>query len=304
VSAPRVWIGPDPDETIADAVERGGGAVVAEPEDADAVVWLAWRPAPELRDAIHDGVRWVQLPAAGVENWLSDGLIDDRRLWTGAQGAYAEDVAEHAVAFLLAAARRLPQAARRRTWIRDAGLRIQGSTVGIVGAGGIGREIVERLTPFGTRILAQTRSGDPVAGAEKSFGPDGLHDLLREGDYVMLTAPLTGETRGLIGPDELALIGPEGWLLNVARGGLVQTDALVEALRAGTIGGACLDVTDPEPLPDGHPLWGFDNVLITPHVANPPLFESELLARRVEENVRRIGAGEEPLGRIDPGRGY
>ena len=117
------------------------------------------------------------------------------------------------------------------------------------------------------RVLALTRAGRDVPGAERSFGPDGLDALLEQSDYVVLCAPLTPDTHGLIGARELDLIGPEGVLLNVGRGQLVDTAALVEALRAGRLGGACLDVIDPEPLPDGHPLWSEPRVLITPHVA-------------------------------------
>jgi D-3-phosphoglycerate dehydrogenase len=304
VSEPRVWVGPEPNETIAGAVERAGGSVAARPEDADAVVWLSYSRASEVRDVLHDRVRWVQLPAAGIDRWVTEGLLDEDRVWTGAQGAYADDVAEHVLAFLLAAARRLPRAASRRSWVREAGRRFEGATVGLVGAGGIGAAVVRRLVPFGVRVLALTRSGRAVSGAERSLGFEALDELLGESDYVVLAAPLTEQTRGLIGPRELELIGPDGWLVNVARGAIVQTDALVEALREGRLGGACLDVTDPEPLPDGHPLWAFDNVLITPHVANPPDLEIDLLAARVEENVRRFAEGRSLAGRIDQSRGY
>jgi phosphoglycerate dehydrogenase-like enzyme len=304
VTDPRVWVGPERNEAIAAAVEGGGGSVAARPEDANAFVWLSWRRAAEIEGVLHDGVRWVQLPWAGVDRWLSAGLLDDRRLWTGAQGVYADDVAEHVLAFLLAAARRLPQAAKRRTWVREEGSRLAGATVGIVGAGGIGAAVIERLAPFGARVLALTHSGRGIAGADRSLAADALDELLRESDYVVLALPLTEESRGLIGSRELDLIGPEGWLLNVARGAIVQTDALVAALQDGRIAGACLDVTEPEPLPEGHPLWDLESVLVTPHVANPPHLEIRALAGRVEENVRRFAAGDDLLGRIDVARGY
>jgi phosphoglycerate dehydrogenase-like enzyme len=304
VNGVRVWVGPEPNDAVAAAVERGGGTVVADPEEADALIWLSWRRAEEMRGLLHDGIRWVQLPSAGVDRWLRLGLLDERRTWTGAQGAYADDVAEHVLAFVLAAARRLPQAAKSRTWARHEGRRLAGATVGIVGAGGIGEAAVARLAPFGVRILALTRSGREIPGADRSLSANSLHELLGESDYVVLALPLTDESRGLIGRRELDLIGPEGWLLNVARGAIVQTDALVAALGEGRLGGACLDVTDPEPLPDGHPLWELDNVLITPHVANPPHLEIDVLAGRVEENVRRFVAGEKLLAPIDLGRGY
>jgi phosphoglycerate dehydrogenase-like enzyme len=304
VSRPRIWVGPEPNETVAAAVERGGGSIAGDPHSAAGLVWLSWSRAAEIADVLHDGIRWVQLPSAGVDRWFAQELLDERRTWTGAQGTYADDVAEHVLAFVLAAARRLPQAAKRRSWVREEGRRLAGATVGIVGAGGIGAAVIARLAPFGARVLALTRSGREIPGADRSLPAEALDELLEASDYVVLALPLTEESRGLIGRRELDLIGPDGWVLNVARGAIIQTDALVESLRDGRIGGACLDVTDPEPLPHGHPLWDFENVLVTPHVANPPYLEIEALASRVEENVRRFAAGEELLGRIDVARGY
>jgi len=297
-------LGPETNPVVAEAVERGGGEPAETPAAAEAIVWLDWRPRDELTGLLHPGIRWVQLSSAGVDGWLEQGLIDDERVWTGAQGSYAPDVAEHVVGFLLAAARRFPQAARRREWVQGPGERLAGATVGIVGAGGIGRETIARLGPFGVRILGLTRSGRALEGADGSLGPDGLDELLAESAYAVLTAPLTPETRGLIGARELDLLGPSGWLINVGRGPLVVTGDLVSALEEGRIAGTCLDVVDPEPLPAGHPLWTFDNVLITPHVANPPEAQWELLADRVAENVERFAAGYELVGVIDPARGY
>ena len=302
MSEARVYVGPDPNERIAEAVERAGGLLVA-PEEANAFVWVRSRPET-IRELLHPGVRWVQLNSAGVEQWFEERALDDERVWTGAQGTYAPDVAEHAVAFVLAAARRLPQSARRRQWGDVAGKPLRGRTVGIVGAGAIGREVIARLAPFNVRTLALTRSGRAVSGAERSLPPDGLDELLRESDYAILAAPLTDETRGMIAARELDLIGKDGWLVNIGRGALVATDALVRALAEERIAGACLDVTDPEPLPDSHPLWTLENVLITPHVANPPGTIYELLAERVAENVARFREGRDLLGAIDIARGY
>jgi phosphoglycerate dehydrogenase-like enzyme len=189
-------------------------------------------------------------------------------------------------------------------WTRLLPERVRGKTVGIVGAGGIGIETIARLQPFGVTTLAVTRTGGEVPGATRSLGPEAVDEVLAASDFVVLAMPLTPETRGMIGARELELIGPAGWLINVARGAVVQTDALVDALRAGTIGGACLDVTDPEPLPSEHPLWQFPNVLITPHNANAWGVHADLFAVRVEENVARFRAGRELLGLVDPARSY
>ncbi|MDQ4082434.1 MAG: hydroxyacid dehydrogenase [Actinomycetota bacterium] len=298
----RVWLGPDGHPLLAAAIERGGGSLV-EPEQANAIVWHGSRPE-RIRELVHPGIEWVQLDSAGVDAWLARGLVDRHRVWTAVHDVFAPDVAEHAVALVLAASRRLAQAARRREWAELEGERLAGRTVGIVGAGAIGRETIARLAPFGVTILALTRSGRDVPGADRSVPAAELHALLAESDFVILAAPLTAETRGLVGARELELIGRDGWLVNVARGAIVVTDALVEALEHGRLGGACLDVTDPEPLPPEHPLWRLDNVLVTPHVANPPGTTYEPLARLVEENVRRFRAGRELRGAVDLDRGY
>ena len=174
----------------------------------------------------------------------------------------------------------------------------------IVGAGGIGRALITLLEPFGAEVIAVTRRGRDVPGAARTLPADRMHEALARARHVVIAAPATDGTRHLIGAPELAAMREDAWLVNVARGSLVDTDALVEALRAGAIAGAALDVTDPEPLPDGHPLWELPNVLITPHVANPAEAEKRAYAERVRENVRRLGAGEELLGVVDADAGY
>jgi phosphoglycerate dehydrogenase-like enzyme len=304
----RIWLGPMQPELLADAINRGGGVLVPI-ERANAIVWAGQGHADPLGFAasggiFHSGIRWVQLEAAGVDDWFRAGLIDDRRVWTAAKGVFAPQVAEHVLAFVLAAAKKFPQLARERAWSTIRGGLLADRTVGIIGAGGIGRSVIDRLGPFGVRTIALTRSGRPVPGAEESVGPNGLRQLLTASDYVVLSVPLTIQTHHLIGAPELDLIGPEGWLINVARGRLVETDALVTALRDGRIGGACLDVTDPEPLPAAHPLWDFANVLITPHVANHRGLFYQSLAKRVAENVERFRRGRELIGAVDVAAGY
>jgi phosphoglycerate dehydrogenase-like enzyme len=309
-NAARVWLSPEAPAVLADAVRRGGGEVV--PADrANVIAWygyehLAPEEVPLARSLLRDGVEWVQLDSAGVEPWFEHGLVDTARVWTSAAGAYAVAVAEHTVALVLASAKRLAECARAVTWQKPGleGWSLAGRTIGIVGAGAVGREAIRRLAPFDVRVLALTRSGGAVAGAERSLAPDGLDELLVASDYLVLCAPLTPETQGMIGARELELLGPGGVLVNVGRGGLVETAALVTALRAGRLHGACLDVTEPEPLPADHPLWSEPRALITPHVANTRAQLDEALARRVEQNVARFRAGEELLGVIDPAAGY
>ncbi len=308
MSGPGVWVGPERPSGLVEAVRRGGGRVVG-PEDADAIVWSSRdhstvRGVESLRELLTPRIRWVQLDAAGIERWVDADLLDGERTWTRASDAFAAAVAEHALAFVLAAARRLPQSARLATWSELGGERVAGRTVGIVGAGSIGRELLARLKPLGVRTFALTRSGGRVEGADESLPATELDRLLEASDYVLLCAPLTAQTAGMIGRRELDLIGPTGWILNVARGGLVRTDELVQALAEGALGGACLDVTDPEPLPDGHPLWSFDNVLVTPHVANTWAMLDESYAEFVAENVARFAKGEPLLSVVEPEHGY
>jgi phosphoglycerate dehydrogenase-like enzyme len=141
-------------------------------------------------------------------------------------------------------------------------------------------------------------------GAARVVGEDELDAAIEGCDLVVLALALTPDTRGLIDARRLRLMGPQAWLVNVARGGHIVTDDLVAALRDGTIAGAGLDVTDPEPLPDGHPLWDLPGCIITPHVGNTPDMAVPLLSARIAENVRRWSAGEPLLGLVEPGRGY
>ena len=149
-----------------------------------------------------------------------------------------------------------------------------------------------------------TRRGLEIEGADRTLSAEQLPEVWSTADHFVIGAPATDATRSLVGARELAQMKPHSWIVNIARGSLIDTDALVEALRSEAIGGAALDVTDPEPLPDGHPLWDEPRALITPHVSNPPQTMDRDLAKRVTENVRRFGAGEDLLAPIGRDRGY
>jgi phosphoglycerate dehydrogenase-like enzyme len=297
----RIWVWPE-SEVIESAVARGGGSVVPL-EQATGIVCTG-DDVELLRRSLLPDVRWVQLGAAGIEMWFDAGLMGPDIVWTAAKGVYAKPIAEHILALILAAARGLPERVRARAWGSPGGRLLAGATVGIVGAGGIGCELISLLAPFATHTIALTRDARAVTGAEISVGPDGLGLLLEQSDYVVLTAALTAETRGMISVDQLSSMRSDAWLVNVARGGLVDTNALVDALRAGTIGGAALDVTEPEPLPRGHALWALPNAIITPHVASTRAMGERFLAERVTENVLRFAEGRELLGVVDQRLGY
>jgi len=302
---PRVAVGPGPADWAAEAIRRGGGEVVALGGNPAGLVWTD-NGAEGLREvlAAHPGIGWVQLPQAGVEAVVEAGLIDRHRQWTSAKGAYAEPVAEHALALLLAGLRRLAERARARSWGQEAGISLFGQPVTIIGGGGIAAVLLRLLGPFRARVTVVRRRPEPLAGAVRTVGDDRLHEALVGAAAVILVLALTPATRKLIGRTELAAMERDAWLVNVARGGVVDTEALVEALRSGQIGGAALDVTDPEPLPAGHPLWDLPNCLITPHTADTEEMTQPLLARRITENVQRLTAGQELVGRVDPDHGY
>ena len=160
------------------------------------------------------------------------------------------------------------------------GRNLYGSRVLILGGGGIVRDLLPLLAPFGTHNVVLRRTPTAVEGAQAVATLESLHDELPLADVVVLALAVTPETEGVIGAPELALMKDDAWLVNLARGVHVDTQALIEVLEAEAIGGACLDVTDPEPLPTGHPLWAFDNCLITPHVGNTPEMGIALLAER------------------------
>ncbi|HEY1626545.1 MAG TPA: NAD(P)-dependent oxidoreductase [Streptosporangiaceae bacterium] len=289
-----------------DAIRRGGGRPVPLDEGPVGLVWTKTRAVGELRAVLgaHPEITWVQLPSAGIEPVAEAGLLDHQRQWTSAKGAYAEPVAEHALALLLAGLRHLPERARARSWGKPYAQTLFDEPVTIVGGGGITSALVRLLEPFRVRVTVVRRSPEPVPGAVATIGSDRLREALPGARAVVLALALTADNRGLIGREEFAAMDEQAWLVNVARGGLVDTGALVDALRSRTIGGAALDVTDPEPLPGGHPLWDLPNCLITPHTADTEEMTQPLLASRIAENVRRLANGQELTGRVDPDLGY
>jgi phosphoglycerate dehydrogenase-like enzyme len=303
---PCVAVGPRPAGWAAEAIRRGGAEPVALDQDAEGLVWTDGGAMDSLRAVLagQPGISWVQLPQAGIERAVQAGVIDHQRRWTSAKGAYAEPVAEHALALLLAGLRQLKTRARSRSWGEPGGVSLFDQPVTIVGGGGIAAVLLRLLGPFRTPVTVVRRHPEPVPGAARTIGADRLADALPGARAVVLTLALTPQTKGLFGPAQLAAMEPYSWLVNVARGALVDTGALLDALRTGQIGGAALDVTDPEPLPAGHPLWDLPNCLITPHTADTEEMTRPLLADRIAENVRRLAAGRELVGQVDPDLGY
>jgi len=291
------------------AVEAAGAREVPLGDETEMLVVAGGVDQDELRRAIdeHAGLRVVQLPSAGIDAYLGtlratqrDGLVV-----TSAKGAYSAPVAEHALALVLATLRQLQVRARATSWEDEQrGLSLNGRRVTIVGAGGIGTELLRLLQPFDVRVTMVRRRPDAVGGADRTVQADELDSVLPETDVLVVAAALTDGTTSLVGSHALGLLPDDAVLVNIARGGLVDTDALVEALAAGRLGGAGLDVTDPEPLPDGHPLWTEPRALVTPHQANTDAMTAPLFEARVRANVEALAEGRDAEGVVDVEQGY
>jgi phosphoglycerate dehydrogenase-like enzyme len=235
-----------------------------------ATVLVAIRLSDDLLDAATD-LEWVQSLYAGVGGFDVDRLRERGIVLTSGAGIHAEAVAETVLGYLLTFERGLLQGLaqqRERTWRRYPTGELADGTLGIVGLGEIGRRVAELGQAFGTTVIGTKR--DPavdIGAVDEVFGPDDLHTVLNRSDYVVVACPLTDETRGLFDREAFVAMPSSAVLVNVARGPVVDEDALVTAVQEGVIRGAALDVTDPEPLPPESPLWTMPEVIVTPHVA-------------------------------------
>lgn len=256
---------------------------------------------------------WVQAMSSGVERYLAVPALRESGaiVLTNMQGASGPAIADHAFGMLLTLSRELRPYAREQEagrWSRGGEGRafaLQDRTLLVVGLGGIGTEIARRGAGFGMRVIATRRSDAPgPAFVERVGRSEDLMALLPEADVVAIAAPLTAETEGMFGAAAFAAMKPGAILINVARGRIVDTEALLDSLRSGRLGGACLDVTEPEPLPAGHPLWSEPRVVITPHVASDSALSGERADLLLRENLRRFGAGEPLLNVVDKAAGY
>jgi phosphoglycerate dehydrogenase-like enzyme len=282
-------------------------AVVA---DAD-ILLLGSVPASVLDHIVGRSpkLRWIHSASAGVDR-IATPVVRERSLTvTNARGVFSRPIAEYVVMMSLAIARRLPQLLelqRERTWQPLRGRELSELTVGIVGYGSIGEEVARLLAPFGCRILA-TRRHPERGSADRSvelLGLDRLDSLLEASDIVVIAAPLTDETAGLIGAEQLTRMREDAWLINIARGRLLDELALRRALEAGWIGGAVLDVFSEEPLAPDSPLYGTPNLVITPHTS---WASDRVIERSVElfiDNLRRDAAGEPLRNVVDLAAGY
>ena len=257
-----------------------------------------------------DQLRWVQVVGAGVDARLFPEFVESEVILTSAKGNVGVHLAEHAMALLLGLTRGIATAARKPGWdqqksIRNAAWELVGLTMGIVGLGGTGRDLADRAKGFGMRIIAvDPEEVDVPDNVEVCRRMDRFYDLLQQSDVVAICAPLTAETVGMFDEQAFARMRDHALLINVTRGNIVNEQALVEALRKGAIGGAGLDVTPQEPLPEGHPLWEMDNVIITPHAAGGSPNRVDRTVELFCDNLRRFLAGQPLLSVIDKKKGY
>jgi len=289
--------------------------VAAEGDDlrpaADADAAFGGFSSERLRAVLAGGpkLRWIHTFSAGVDRHVPELATYERVTLTNNTGAYDVPIAEHVIAMIFAAAKRVPEhlaAQARSEWQREVPHQeVRGATLVILGLGSIGTELAGLAAGLGMRVIGVRRDASrPAPGVERVVPPEQLADVARDADYLAITAALTPQTKGMVSAALLRGLKPTAWVINIARGPIVDEAALIEALNEKRIGGAALDVFDTEPLPKSSPLWTLDNAILTPHVSNSsPRVRDRSLAL-VIENVRRFKAGEPLLNVVDRALGY
>lgn len=305
-----VAIEPKQFQPYVDAVEAAGGRVVPMSPEVGAVIWTDYARPDALDELLEANpqLEWVQLPFAGVDAFARvlkhPPLYANGGRFTSAKGSYREPVAEHALMLCMALGRAIPDRVRATSWGDKFAVSLYDANIVVVGGGGITEEFLKLAAPFRSNVTVVRKHVAPMAGASVVVGFDQLDAVLPSADFVVLAAALTPETTHLFDARRIGLMKPEAYLVNIARGPMVVTQDLVDALNAGAIAGAGVDVTDPEPLPDGHPLWTAKNIIITPHTADTKPMVLRMFAIRVGENVLAY-RGEGPwVGVVDPDLGY
>jgi phosphoglycerate dehydrogenase-like enzyme len=307
---------PEQFEAFRELGARHGHTVTCVTEEADA---LAAAPEAEVilghfRPAVcaaAPNLRWVQSFSTGMDKFLFPEIVErDEVAISNVAGLYASQGGEHAWALLLALTRQIPTAVKnmeQRAWSAGPVVEIAGTTLGIIGMGGFGVEMAKRAQGYDMNVIAI----DPVRTEKPSFvhelrptSTETLHDLLRRSDVVMTACPLTKETYHLISGPELAMMKPSAYLINVTRGGIIDEPALVDALKAGQIAGAGLDVTEKEPLSPDSPLWDAPNIILTPHRAGASQHRPRKIFEFFLQNMNRYINGEKPVNVIDKRKGY
>ncbi|QGU08036.1 Glyoxylate/hydroxypyruvate reductase A [Corynebacterium occultum] len=299
---------PGPWPNVIEEIAAAGHTYVSDIREAE---FLIYNGGPGgLPSPLPESIGFIQYPFAGVNHLVESGTVQPDVRWANAGGVYGRPVAEIALSLLLSQMHQIKAATMsgsfrsrnaldaRQGWLFD------NAKVALIGAGGIGTALIELLKPFGVHSIAVNRSGRPVAGADETFAMAEAGHVWSEADYFVLTAPLTEETRGLVNDEVLAQMKPHAVLVNVGRGELVVTDDLVAALTQGTIAGAAMDVTDPEPLPESHPLWALPNCTILPHIAATGRIAQKMVAPQIIANAAAFEVGERMPTEVDLEAGY
>ncbi len=284
--------------------------MASEPEEAlsaapRATIIYGGRITGEILDAARR-LEWCHVSSAGVDR-IPLHKLRDRNITLTNSRVQASAVADHAMALLLAWARRIPEAVRNQScknWERATGRELKRSTMLIVGMGSIGSEVARRAVGFGMKVIGVRKQPQMMSYTQKVITPDEMDEALEEADYVVLACPLTAETRHIIGREELARMPSHSFLVNIGRGSLVDEDALIQALVEGSIAGAGLDVFSQEPLPGNSPLWDLENVVMTPHIGGSRQGGRAESVTFFMENLGRFFSGRPLLNVVDLDAGY
>ena len=296
------------DEPIA-ALEAKGHQHVALEGNPDLVLFGGG--PKDFPDELPDSVKVVQIQYAGIEGLLEAGILAKHAAngvrFANAGGLYDDTVAESTLALLLAVEHRMK--AVDREWnntqlFKEKEYLFDNKKLALIGAGGIGKTLIRFLEPFGMGITAVNRSGNPVAGADRTVAMEDADEVWAEHDYFVLLTPLTEETRHMVNAQRIEQMKDTAVVVNVGRGPLIDTEALTDALVNGKLRGAGLDVTEPEPLPADHTLWDLDNCVITPHTANIPRFMTRRIGALALKNWNLFEAGETMTTEVDVEAGY
>jgi phosphoglycerate dehydrogenase-like enzyme len=270
---------------------------------------MGGNPPPSIKDAAPH-LKWIQLTSAGADRLLNSGFVEQGITVTTVSGLHATPIGEFVLCTILMFAKGMPRTMRAQLGgesSRFAPTELRGKTVGIVGMGHIGEEVARLSKAFGCRVVATRRSVTVPSSndvCDELMPSSELPRLLAESDYVVLCVPLTPETRGLIGERELRAMKPSAALVNIARGPITVEADLISALNEGWIAGAALDVFDKEPLPEGHPFWAMENVILTPHISGGTEIYNQRAVQIFTDNLRRYLRGERLANVVDPARGY
>ncbi|MEW5720491.1 MAG: D-2-hydroxyacid dehydrogenase [Chloroflexota bacterium] len=271
-----------------------------------AEVVLCWDFGPEHFTRCPN-LRWIHKMSTGVDRMLYPELVASSVVLTNSSGAHAIPMAEHVIGVMLALVKDLPDSFRKQqnhTWVKEYTRELYGKTIGIVGAGHVGVEIARRAKAMEMTVLGLRRRERAADCVDEMFPADRLRDLLQRSDFVVVALPLTRATRHFFGAAEFSAMRPDAYFINIARGEVVQEDALIKALQDGRIAGAALDVAAVEPLPASSPLWEMPNVIITPHTSGHSVNVNARAVNLFCENLLHYQRGEPLINVVDRSAGY